>query len=130
MFASSVVDRGFESGHVKTIKMIFVVSPLTLYVSLMRKSRLWIRNHWSRIITNSTKRGGLVQRGHHHHYLIEFNWYSPWYRWKIVHLALKNNHSSITRGHQNIRPNRFFEITSDTNSSVSEGSWNTAYLTL
>jgi len=39
---------------------------------------------WARIITNSTKRFGVVQSGHHPHYLIEFNLYSPWYSWKML----------------------------------------------
>jgi len=30
---------------------------------------------------------GLVQSGHHHHF-IEFNLFSPWYNWKISHLAI------------------------------------------
>ena len=37
---------------------------------------------------------GLVQSGHHH--LIECNLFSPWYSWKIAHLALNNKHS-LTR---------------------------------
>ena len=29
---------------------------------------------------------------HHHHHFIECNLFSPWYSWKIAHLALEDNH--------------------------------------
>ena len=35
-------------------------------------------------------RVGLVQSGYHHHHFIKLNLFSPWYSWKIAHLALKN----------------------------------------
>jgi len=38
-----------------------------------------------------TKRVGLVHSGHHH--VIKCNLFSAWYRWKLTHLALSNNHS-------------------------------------
>jgi hypothetical protein len=47
---------------------------------------------WASIIKNTTKRVGLVQSGPYHHF-IEINLFSPWYSWKIVELALSNNHS-------------------------------------
>jgi len=36
---------------------------------------------------DAIKRFGLVQSGHHHHF-IECTVFSPWYSWKIAHLAL------------------------------------------
>ena len=38
-----------------------------------------------------TKRVGLIF-SRHHHYFIECM-FSPWYSWRIAHLALNNNHS-------------------------------------
>ena len=47
---------------------------------------------WPSTIKNPTKHVGQVQSKHHYH-LIECNLFSPWYSWKIAHLALNNNHS-------------------------------------
>ena len=47
-----------------------------------------VRYHYD----NPTKRVVLVQSGHHH-YFIEYNLFSPWYSWKLLILALNNNHS-------------------------------------
>ena len=59
-----MVDHGFESDHVKTtITMIFVVSPLTLYVSLRRKSKDWLALNQDNVSTWSdiSTRGLLFQ---------------------------------------------------------------------
>ena len=58
----------------------------------MSTSRLllqWASYHYKHLI----KPVGLVQSRHHHHNFIECNLFSPWYSWKIAHLALNNNHS-------------------------------------
>jgi len=46
---------------------------------------------WASTIKNPTQRVGLDQSGHHPHFI--GNNFFLWYRWKIAHLALNNNHS-------------------------------------
>jgi len=41
---------------------------------------------------NPTKRVGLIL-SRHQHYFIDCNLFSPWYSWRIAHLALNNNQS-------------------------------------
>ena len=99
VLASSAVDHGFEprSGQTKDYK-IGICCFSAKHAALRRESKdLLTRNQevscrllfqWTST-KNPTKRGGLVQSGHHH--LIEWKLFSPWYTgsWKIVHSAME-----------------------------------------
>jgi hypothetical protein len=68
-----------------------------LFYCFRRKHRYQSRSHYRVIKPNYDRNScrllpSLVQSGHHHHF-IEYNLFSPWYSWKIAHLALNNNHS-------------------------------------
>ena len=110
VFALSTVDRGFGTrlGQTKDYKTGMCCFS-NKYVSLWSTGKYRLaRNQdnvseWSDMFTrgldsvslpykNPTQRVGLEESGHHHN----FNWcnlFSPWYSWKIAHLALNNNHS-------------------------------------
>jgi len=92
MLALDVVGCGFEPrwGKTKIIKFAFALIK-------GQQQRLIDTNQdkvseWSDMST----RGLLVQtKGIRQcrHYLIECNWFSPWYSWNIAQLAFNNNHS-------------------------------------
>ena len=50
VFASSAVDRGFEprSGQTKTMKLIFVASPLE-HAALRKRSKDWLAQHQNNV---------------------------------------------------------------------------------
>ena len=105
---------GLSPGRVKpkTIKLVFVASPLNSQYSGERAKTGWfgIRIMCPYGVTyqsadccfselalsnykNPNRRVGLVQCRHHR--LIDINFW-PWYNWKIAELALNNNHSLIS----------------------------------
>jgi hypothetical protein len=107
ILASSVLDGCFEprSGQIK-VYYIVICCFSTKHATLRSKSRLvGLESGWCGCVEwhvypqtvvsvskNPTEHVGLVHSGHHYHF-IECNLFSPWYSWKIAHLAFNNNHS-------------------------------------
>ena len=109
VLSSTVVDRGFAPRSDQTKDYtIGICCFSTKHAALRSKRKDWLaRNQnnvseWSDMSTRGLlfqwtstikiQRVGLVQSGHHHHF-IECNLFSAWYSWKIPELVLSNNHS-------------------------------------
>ena len=95
MLASSAVDRGFEPWSTQTKDFLIVICFFSAkHASLRRKSKEkdWLARkqdnifEWGDMSKNPTKHDFIIIS-------LKINLFSPWYSWKIVELALNNNHS-------------------------------------
>jgi hypothetical protein len=81
--------------------VVYDLDFFTNHITLRSKSKDWLDWNQDNELSNMsicelqnnipTKCVDLVHSGHHH--VIKCNLFSPWYRWKLTHLALNNNHS-------------------------------------
>ena len=63
-------------------------------LKLSRMSTYWLLFQWTSTIKIPAKGVGLLQnRSRHHYHPIKINFFSPWYSWKIAHLAFISNNS-------------------------------------
>ena len=97
MLASSVVDRGFQpwSGQTKDYKI-----GICCFSAKRESSRSYSKDWFARNRGSVSEWGNMSIRGLLFQWksdliviLLKINLFSPWYSWKIVELALSNNHS-------------------------------------